>query len=96
MLAGMLLDKGGHSKNRSHRESTSLGDIGLDRNTSHRWQSIASIPEAVFEKFVRETVGAGKEPQRPLPRRPLSRRPLSRGRLSGGRLRRGLAGRATM
>ncbi len=61
MLAGMLMDKGGHPKNRSHRESTSLSDLGLARDTSSRWQSIASIPEAVFEKFVGETIDAGKE-----------------------------------
>ncbi len=61
MLAGMIRHEGGRPAKLSHDVTVSLTDTGIDRKTSSRWQSIASIPEDVFEKFVRETVDSGKE-----------------------------------
>ena len=55
------MNKGGRPGIPLHDARGSLADLGLDWATSSRWQSIASIPEAVFEKFVRETVDTGKE-----------------------------------
>ena len=63
MLAGMPSIKRGRPVKRFHDGTFSLADAGLDKKTSHRWQSITSIPEAVFEKFVRETVEAANEPK---------------------------------
>lgn len=39
-----------------------LSEIGISKNESSRWQSIASIPEEKFEQTIREIKGAGQEP----------------------------------
>ena len=65
MLAGMEAIKKGRPGKMSHDATFNLSDLGLARETSSRWQSIASIPEAVFETFIRETAArAGWAPWR--------------------------------
>lgn len=49
--------KGGQpsKKNRLHDETSTLKDLGLDKNQSHRYQKEASVPEKQFERHVAET-----------------------------------------
>lgn len=39
----------------------SLADLGIEKTQSHRWQSLAAIPEAAFEAHIQETKEAGRE-----------------------------------
>lgn len=39
----------------------SLADLGIEYMESHRWQRIAAIPEAIFEKQIDEVKTAKKE-----------------------------------
>lgn len=45
---------GGDRRSRSHDEILKLEAMGIDRNQSHRWQLLASIPDDVFEAYIRE------------------------------------------
>jgi hypothetical protein len=36
-------------------------DLGIDRTTAHRWQTIASLPEQDFEAHLAHTKAHGKE-----------------------------------
>lgn len=47
-------------KTRSH-DVTTLEDMGIEKMQSSRWQAIASLPDAEFEKHITETKGDGKE-----------------------------------
>jgi len=38
-----------------------LDDLGIDRVDAHRWQTIASLPEEMFEAFIDETKAEEKE-----------------------------------
>lgn len=38
-----------------------LADLGVDKNQSHRWQTIASVPEDEFEKQISDTKEKGRE-----------------------------------
>ncbi len=40
---------------------SSLSDLGIEKTQSHRWQKVASLPEAVFEEKIEETKQAGEE-----------------------------------
>lgn len=42
----------GHSRVTGLSEETTLGDLGLTKNQSYKWQKIAAIPEAAFEDAV--------------------------------------------
>ena len=56
MLAETEKNPGGRpAENRSHDGtgfSPKLSDMGITKNDSSRWQSIASIPEGEFERHV--------------------------------------------
>jgi len=39
-----------------------LEEVGITRKQSSRWQSIAAIPEDIFEQVIRETKEANREP----------------------------------
>lgn len=55
---------GPKSKDRFHDETElppKLKDIGIDKNESHRWQKVASVPEDLFEWHVTQTKAAGQE-----------------------------------
>jgi hypothetical protein len=38
-----------------------LSDIGITKTQSSRWQQIASIPERIFERFIKDTKRAEEE-----------------------------------
>lgn len=42
-------------------EPPTLGDLGITRSQSSRWQQVASIPEPEFEKYVHRAVDARRE-----------------------------------
>ena len=72
--AGEILD---HMKNTGERQTEggdrksllqdetmippTLDDLGIDRGDAHRWQTIASLPEEMFEAFIDETKAEEKE-----------------------------------
>ena len=53
--------QGGDRKSGFHDETVTLGDLGISKSQSHRWQTEAAIPEAMFEAHIAETKGDGKE-----------------------------------
>jgi len=65
MLAETEKNPGGRpSRNQSHHAtsfSPKLSDIGITKSDSSRWQSIASIPERIFEEHVEQTKAAKQE-----------------------------------
>lgn len=46
-----------------NNEST-LSDLGITKQQSHRWQLEADVPEVVFEQHVAETKAAGESRRR--------------------------------
>jgi len=44
-----------------HHATPSLKELGIEKTQSHRWQKIASIPEEIFEKHIKEIKTAKKE-----------------------------------
>lgn len=60
MLAETEKNQGGRpSENLSHDGTLftpKLGELGITRNDSSRWQSIASIPEEQFERHLEQAV----------------------------------------
>lgn len=58
----MLMDNhGGDRKTESSLQRESLKDIGISHVQSHRWQTIASVPDADFERHIAELKGDGHE-----------------------------------
>lgn len=53
MLREMDVKKG--NPQLSHDATIRLDDLGINRNQSSRWQSIADIPESVFEQHLAKT-----------------------------------------
>jgi len=60
-LLGEMQLNGGDRKSESHHARVKLDDIGIDKDKSARWQSIASIPEKIFEEHIAKTVGTEEE-----------------------------------
>jgi N6-adenosine-specific RNA methylase IME4 len=42
-------------------DEPTLSDLGIERMQSSRWQTIASLPEDVFEEYIQEVKAEGKE-----------------------------------
>jgi site-specific DNA-methyltransferase (adenine-specific) len=71
LLKEMELDKGGgdrksdNYKNHHSHDATSdsfkLSDIGISKDQSSRWQSIASIPEKIFDDHISEITKDGEK-----------------------------------
>ena len=65
MLKVMPKNEGGKpARNRSHDESSlrpKLSTLGIDHNDSHRWQSIASMPEKDFQRHIEQAKSKGQE-----------------------------------
>jgi N6-adenosine-specific RNA methylase IME4 len=49
------LQHGGDRKSESRFHRATLNDIGISRTQSFRWQRTASLPESIFEAYIRET-----------------------------------------
>jgi len=47
---GANIEQGGDSKAKSNGTTLTLPDLGISRDQSSQWQSIAALPEAMFEK----------------------------------------------
>jgi hypothetical protein len=60
VLADLTL-RGGDRKSKSQPESLILADLGISRNQSSRWQQMAAVPEAQFQRYLEETNAANKE-----------------------------------
>ena len=51
----------GDADGRRQRPSVSLGDLGVTKSESSRWQRVASVPPEVRAEYVEETKAAGEE-----------------------------------
>ncbi len=60
LLAEMRL-RGAQKKMNSHDESLRLARFGIDRNESSRWQHEATVPEAMFKKYVTTANKLGRD-----------------------------------
>ena len=60
-LLGEMRLNGGDRKSESHHARVKLDDVGVDKDKSARWQSIASIPEKIFEDHISEVVEKEEE-----------------------------------
>lgn len=60
LLKSMRLH-GGDRKSATHAEGMTLKGLGLSQNQSARWQLEASVPEELFEQYVRGATAQGKE-----------------------------------
>ncbi len=47
--------RAGGAHGRRQRPSTSLGDLGVTKSESSRWQQVASVPGEVRTEYVEET-----------------------------------------
>jgi hypothetical protein len=55
MKEGGKLQHGGDRKTDSRFHRATLNDIGVSRTQSFRWQRAASLPDPIFEAYIRET-----------------------------------------
>jgi N6-adenosine-specific RNA methylase IME4 len=55
MKEGGELQHGGDRKSESRFHRATLNDIGISRTQSFRWQRAASLPNPIFEAYIRET-----------------------------------------
>lgn len=60
LLRSMRL-RGGDRKSATHAEGITLKGLGMSQNQSVRWQMEASVPEELFEQYVRGATAQGKE-----------------------------------
>jgi N6-adenosine-specific RNA methylase IME4 len=62
-LAGFVNHEGGGDRRSRSRERTAVRDLpeGITKNDSSRWQQLASIPDAAFERFLVVTRDAKRE-----------------------------------
>ena len=60
MLAGLALH-GGDRKSSSHTQRLTLANLGIDPSESSRWQLEASVPEAVFTRYVAAATAAQED-----------------------------------
>lgn len=63
MLKGMDKAKGAAKKGWKtlSRDGTPLPELDITRNQSHRWQTIARLPEEAFESYIQENKEGAKE-----------------------------------
>ena len=54
------IQHGGDRKSKSRFNGKTLKDFGINKNQSHRWQTIAQLPEEKFEGFIAQTKDSGK------------------------------------
>ncbi len=59
-LASLML-RGGNRSSKGHRVTLKLEDLGISRHQSKRWQSVASVSERDFSKYLREANDLGRE-----------------------------------
>lgn len=59
-LASLRLH-GGDRRAGRHNGTLTLAELGINKNQSHRWQTIARLPDDVFFQYVENTVGRGEE-----------------------------------
>ena len=45
---------------RSHDETASLTDLGINKSQSSRWQALATIPQEAFDEFIEEQIEKGE------------------------------------
>ena len=60
LLAEMALN-GGDRRSELHDARVKLADIGIEPTQSHRWQTIAAMPEPQFEAHIAESKDRGTE-----------------------------------
>lgn len=65
-LQGMEKAKGGGDTSTGFRvkpvqEPDTLSDLGISKRDSHRWQTVARMPDEEFERHIAETKDAGEE-----------------------------------
>jgi hypothetical protein len=67
ILAETEKNPGGQAEHKSYQShdgttrNPKLSELGITKNDSSRWQSIAFIPEEQFERYVEETKKAKQE-----------------------------------
>lgn len=59
--AGARAEKGGDQRSLESSSSVRLDDLGIDKHESSRWQKVAAVPEAEFERYLSETKTEGRE-----------------------------------
>jgi hypothetical protein len=53
--------RGGDRKSKGHAAPLKLGDLGISRDQSKRWQHVASVSEPDFSAYLREMTERGRE-----------------------------------
>lgn len=59
-LASLRL-RGGDRRSKGHRVPLKLDELGISRQQSKRWQSVASVPDKEFEQYLKASNDLGKE-----------------------------------
>lgn len=55
------LTRGGDRKSKLHDATLNLAELGIEKTQSHRWQQLATVPEATFEQHVESYKASGRE-----------------------------------
>ena len=53
--------RGGDCRSKAQRAPLKLGELGISRHQSTRWQLVASVPESEFDRFIRAKADLGEE-----------------------------------
>src|SRR5437762_407043 len=53
--------RGGNRKSRSHDVTVKLGDLGIAKMQSQRWQSISGLTDRVFEDHIKRIISEQEE-----------------------------------
>lgn len=53
--------RGGNRKSKWHETTLKLCDLGISRDQSRRWRSVASVPETEFRQYLQATTALGRE-----------------------------------